>query len=477
MATVLIVDDEQTIREFLGILLKKEGHHVVVAETIAQAQAMLKDREFDLVVTDLRLGDGSGMDLLKFIKQSRPETQVVMITAFATMENAIEAMKLGAYDYQLKPFKLTEIRLVISKALEKTALIKENRALKKQLSTRSSCDALLGKSPAMSQVFTLIEKVAKNKTNILVCGESGTGKELVARAIHNLSDRAQKAFVAVNCGAIPETLVESEFFGYKRGAFTGAATDREGLFEAAQGGTLFLDEIGELPQSMQVKLLRALQERVIKRLGDAESISVDVRVIAATNRDLEAEVKNSRFREDLFYRLNVIQIRLPPLRERREDIPILIEHLVQKLGKEQTKELKGFSPEAMKILLDYRFPGNVRELENILERAVALAEGPVMGTTVLPHSLTSETSIDTERISLPSEGFSLEKTLDAIEYKLLCEALERTGGKKKRAAEVLGLTFRSMRYRLQKHKLGTKDDEPLEDELITPAPEVIEKTS
>ena len=440
------------MREILTIFLKKEGHDVTACSAVAEATAKIQEREFELVITDLRMPDGTGLDVLRQVKERRPETQVIIVTAFATMENAVEAMRLGAYDYQLKPFKLNEIRLVVQNALEKGALIRENRALKKRLQQRQG--ALVGKSAAMQRVYELIDKVAKAKTNIIVAGESGTGKELVARAIHEQSERAKGPFIAVNCGAIPETLVESEFFGYKRGAFTGAVQDKEGLFEAADGGTLFLDEVGELPQSMQVKLLRALQERMIKRVGATDQKAVDVRVIAATNRDLAAEVKAGRFREDLYYRLNVIAIRLPPLRERKDDIAILVEHFVQKFRAEQQKDVRGFSPDALRLLLDHRFGGNVRELENIVERAVTLSDAAIMGANVLPGEVSHAAPSGAPFVSIDDAGFSLEKTLDAMERRLLEEALAKTGGKKKKAATLLGLTFRSLRYRLEKHGLG-----------------------
>jgi two-component system response regulator PilR (NtrC family) len=457
VASVLVVDDEQSMREFLTIFLTKDGHDVTANASVKEAIQTLGEREFELVISDLRMPDGSGLDVLRNVKERKQEAQVIIVTAYATMENAVEAMRLGAYDYQLKPFKLNEIRLVVQNALEKGALIRENRALKQQLSARKG--ALVGKSAPMQRVYELVDKVAKAKTNVIVTGESGTGKELVARAIHNASERAKGAFIAVNCGAIPEALVESELFGYKRGAFTGAVTDKAGLFEAAEGGTLFLDEIGELPQSMQVKLLRALQERVIKRVGAPEEKKIDVRVIAATHRELAEEVKGGRFREDLFYRLNVISIRLPPLRERKEDIALLAAHFVQKFAVEQKKEVSGFSPEALRLLLDYRFSGNVRELENIVERAITLSDGGVMDASVLPAEVTHVAEASQASIRIDGDNFSLEKTLDSIERRLLEEALEKTGGRKKKAATLLGLTFRSLRYRLEKHGMSGGADE------------------
>ncbi len=454
-ADILVVDDEESMREFLAIFLRKEGYKVTVGNNVTQGAELLRTHKFDLLISDLRLPDGSGLDLLRLTKEKYESTEVIICTAFATMENAIEAMKLGAYDYQLKPFKIAEIRIIIQKALEKAELIAENRALKKELNERYGLEGLVGKSADMRQVYALVEKVARARSSVIVTGESGTGKELVARAIHQLSERSVKAFVAVNCGAVPEALMESEFFGHKKGSFTGAVADRAGLFESANGGTLFLDEIGELPSPLQVKLLRALQERKVRRVGGTEDIEVDVRVVAATNRDLQNEVKEGRFREDLFYRLNVIQIRLPALRERKEDIAMLIEHFLKRYGGDKKFE---FTPEALKLIIDYRFPGNVRELENLVERAVTLAESQQLGLSVLPPNLSPASDLDSAQFRIPEGGLSLEKTLDAIEFKLLTDALEKSGGVKKRAADLLGLTFRSMRYRLAKHALGK--DEP-----------------
>lgn len=463
MPSILVVDDEQSMRELLAISLKKDGYEVTTAASTKEALDVVHHHVFDLVVSDLRLPDGSGLDVLREVKTQRPETQVIICTAFATMENAIEAMRLGAYDYQLKPFAVSELRLVVSRALEKTELIRENKALKDELHGRSG-GRLVGRSQAMQQVFSLIDKVARTRTNVIVLGESGTGKELVAREIHDKSERAAARFVAVNCGAIPETLIESEFFGHKKGAFTGASSDRAGLFEAANGGTLFLDEIGDLPLAMQVKLLRALQERTVTRVGDTAPLTVDVRVVAATHRNLQEEVKAGRFREDLFYRLNVIALALPALRERREDIPLLVEHF---LGKHAGGKPAAFAPEAMRVLLDHAFPGNVRELENIVERAVALSDGPVLGPNVLPMNITDKSADVSAGVRLPEEGLDLEKLLDGLELSLIHQALERTGGAKKKAAVLLKLTFRSLRYRLDKHGLGaahSKDEDASVDD-------------
>ena len=374
MARILVADDERSMREFLEILLLKEDHEVLLADSAPRAIEMAASRDPDLVITDLKLGQMSGLDVLAAVKGLRTDVEVIMITAFASTENAIQAMKLGAYDYVVKPFKVDEISVVIQKALEKRALVAENRALKSRLEGRDRFARLVGRSSAMRDVFNVVEKVAPTSTTVLVTGESGVGKELVARAVHEKSPRSAGPFVAVNCGAIPEGLLESELFGHVKGAFTGADKTKSGLFQTASTGTLFLDEIGELPLPLQVKLLRALQDRRVKPVGGVEDIEVDSRIIAATNRDLQAEVKAGRFREDLFYRLNVIQVKVPPLRERREDVLLLAEHFLKQFAKEHGRPNLSFSRAALGALADYSFPGNVRELENIVERSVTLAE-------------------------------------------------------------------------------------------------------
>ena len=459
-ARILVVDDEPSMREFLGILFEKEGHTVALAGSGEAALARLEEDEFDLVVTDLKMAGLDGLEVVERVKRVAPDTQVVVITAFATTETAVEAMKRGAYDYVMKPFKVDAIKVVVAKALEKRALLRENVSLKAQLEARYSFGRLIGKSPAMQQVYDLIEKVAPTRTNILVTGESGTGKELVARALHYNSPRKRKPLVVVNCGAIPETLIESELFGHERGAFTGAVRSRTGMFEAAHGSTILLDEIGELPPPMQVKLLRVLQDRRVKRVGGSTETEVDVRVIAATNRPVEQDVADGRFREDLFYRLNVIQIRLPPLRDRREDIPLLVRHFLEQHREEAGKPgVGGFSKEAMAALLAHPFPGNVRELANLVERAVTLTTEGEIGPDVLPLSgglrRAGHGRPDGER-ELPAEGVDLEELVGDLERRLLLQALRRTGGVRKEAAKLLRITFRSIRYRLDKH--GIDDD-------------------
>jgi two-component system response regulator PilR (NtrC family) len=457
MSKVLVVDDEPSMREFLEILLRRLGHTPTTADDAPAGIARMNDEAFDLVLTDLKLPTGSGMDVLRHASEHHENTQVIMMTAFATAENAIEAMKLGAYDYVLKPFKVDEISVLIERALERRQLREENQALKKTLEARKGRARLLGTSETMKEVFGLIQKVAPTKTTLLITGESGTGKELVARAVHSRSPREEEPFVPVNCGAIPEQLIESELFGHVKGSFTGAHTDKAGLFEVAGDGTVFLDEIGELPLAMQVKLLRVLQERRVRRVGGVDDIPVKCRIIAATNRDLEDEVASGNFREDLYFRLNVIQLPLPALRERRADIPLLAETFVARFAEDQGSEVERISDEAMAHLAAYDWPGNVRELENVIERGVTLANGDTMDADGLPKKLREATG-DARTptgpyaapVELPEEGVDLEAILESLERRYLTQALELTGGKKKKAADLLGLSFRSFRYRLAK---------------------------
>ena len=460
---ILVADDEQSMREFLDIMLKKEGYKVSLASNGEEVAKLVDNDLFDLVLLDIRMPKLDGISALKKIKSNAPETIVIMITAYASADTAIKAMKEGAYDYITKPFKVEEIKLIIKNALEKKNLQKENILLKQVVRDRFHFGNIIGQSPKMVALYDLLEKVSPTKTNILITGESGTGKELVAKAMHYNSPRKEKPFVTLNCGAIPESLIESELFGHMKGAFTDAIATKKGLFEVADEGTIFLDEISELPLLMQVKLLRVLQDREFKRVGGTEDIRVDVRIIAATNKDLEEAVKEKRFREDLFYRLNVIQIKLPPLRDRKEDIQTLANHFLKKYSQELSKAISKISPEALQILLNYEYPGNVRELQNIIERAVAL-EG---SEELTPHNLSSYLSeqpllkkgpID---IEIPSEGIDLEKMVEDLERSLLLKALDRTKGIKKKAAELLHINFRSMRYRLEKYGLNHGVDSEL----------------
>jgi two-component system response regulator PilR (NtrC family) len=454
-ARILVVDDEQSMREFLEIFFRREGFDVTTTGDVESALLRVGADEFDVVISDVQMPERSGLDVLRGVKESSPETVVIMITAFATAETAITAMKEGAYDYVTKPFKVDELRLVVDKALEKKQLSSENRRLRSELREQLSRRNLVGNSASMQRVFELVARVADTKTNLLISGESGTGKELVARAIHDASDRAHKPFVAVNCGAIPENLLESELFGHVKGAFTGAVANKDGLFEVADGGTLFLDEVGELPPSLQVKLLRAIQEKRIRRVGGTQDRLVDVRILSATNRLLEDEVAAGRFREDLYYRLNVIQIGVPTLRERLEDVPLLVHHFVEKYSSELSKPVIGVSECAMERLLAYHYPGNVRELENVIERAVALVRGDEIDLDALPPTVVTPRRPESHD-RIPREGVQLDELLAQYERGLLLEALEKTGGVKKRAAHLLGVSFRSFRYRLE--KLGLDHD-------------------
>jgi two-component system, NtrC family, response regulator PilR len=460
---ILVADDEQSMREFLDIMLKKEGYRVTLAGNGEEVLKLIDKDIFDLVLLDIRMPKMDGIAVLKKIKASFPETIVIMITAYASADTAIKAMKEGAYDYITKPFKVEEIKVIIKNALEKKNLQKENLLLKQVVKDRYRFGSIIGQSPKMLALYDLLEKVAPTKTNILITGESGTGKELVAKAIHYNSSRKDKPFVTLNCGAIPESLIESELFGHMKGAFTDAIATKKGLFEMADEGTIFLDEISELPLLMQVKLLRVLQDREFKRVGGTEDIRVDVRIISATNKDLEEGVKEKRFREDLFYRLNVIQIKLPPLRERREDIAVLAAHFLKKYSDELNKNISKISPEALHLLLNYGYPGNVRELQNIIERAVALGNGQELIPQHLSSYLEEQVHIKKGMLDLdiPSDGIDLEKVIEDLERTLLLKALDRTKGIKKRAAELLRINFRSMRYRLEKYGLDNGGDEDL----------------
>ncbi len=463
-ARILIVDDEQSMRDFLRIFFSKQGYEAVVAENGLDALNRIKQEHFDLVMSDIRMPEMDGMRLLHEVRNFSDSLQIIIMTAYGSTADAIKAMKHGAYDYITKPFQLEEVRVTVEKALEKTELLKENRHLKEKLDDRFQVNRIVGSSKAMRDVFSMIRKVAETKTNILISGESGTGKELVARAIHGNSSRKEKAFVSVNCGAIPGELMESELFGHKQGSFTGAIKDKDGLFVAADGGTIFLDEIGELPLQLQVKLLRALQERKIMPVGDTKEITIDTRVLAATNRDLKEQVAKGLFREDLYYRLNVIQIHLPPLTERRDDIPLLVRHFVEKYSKEMDLEPLRVSEAAMMILAGHDYPGNVRELANIVERAVTLETTESIRPESLPPSLLERFGQESQeeevrpaarQAIIPEMGVTLDSVLEGIERDYIVEALENAKGVKKTAADLLGISFRSLRYRLKKLNLDS----------------------
>ena len=454
---ILVVDDELSMREFLSILLEREGYNVTVAASAQEALRIMESALFDLVLSDVNMPGLSGIELLASIKEKAPETAVLMLTAFSAADQAVEAMKLGAYDYVCKPFKNEEIKQLIRNALEKQGLRRENSLLKEDASERDSFCGIIGKSRKMRELFDMIQKVAPSQSSVLILGESGTGKELVARSIHTCSPRKSKPFVAVNCGAIPENLIESELFGHKKGSFTGAVGDHPGLFEQAEGGTLLLDEIGELPLLMQTKLLRVLQEREFKRVGDAQTRKTDVRIICASNRNLEALVTTGSFREDLYYRINVVKLLLPPLRERIEDIPLLAEYFCRKFQTGGRSSPATITPGALKALMNNPFPGNIRELENCIERSLII-DPVVISESSLPKQLTVKTACLTDSCDIPETGIQLEPMLEELEKKYLLKALEMTGGAKKKAGELLGMSFRSFRYRLAKFGLDSGEE-------------------
>ena len=457
MQRVLIVDDEKSMREFLSIVLRKEGHDVTVAAHGPEALSLIDKEIYDLIISDIKMPGLSGLDLLKAVKAVSPSTIVLMMTAFASTETAVEAMREGAYDYLTKPFKIDEVKLLVKNALERKQLQDENARLKQVVHERASFEQIVGRSEKLNKVLDLIRKVADANSNVLIFGESGTGKELVARAIHYNSRRRERPFVTVNCSALPEPLLESELFGHMKGSFTGAISNKEGLFEIANDGTIFLDEIGETPLGIQVKLLRVLQEKEFRRVGGTRDMKIDVRIVAATNRDLEKAIADGRFREDLYYRLDVIPIHLPPLRERPEDIPLLVESFLQKFTQEMGKTIARIEPEAVDLLSQQEWKGNVRELENVVERLVALAGtgtiGPEQVCECLPRS-----SEDSAPMILPPNGVDLEGMIAAIERDFLLKALQRTHGHKSRAAALLGLSRFQLHTRLKRYHIDVSPD-------------------
>lgn len=460
---ILVVDDERSIRELLAIVLRREGYDVLLAENGKNAIATLEREPVDILISDIKMPDLSGVDVLRAAKRIDQDILGIMITAFASTETAVEAMRLGACDYLSKPFDVDLLRMKVREKIESRQLRQENVLLKRTLGLTHQFANIIGRSESMLDVFKMIETVARTNSTILLTGESGTGKGLVAQAVHYHSLRRDRPVVAVNCGALPEALLESELFGHMRGAFTGADTNKKGLIEVAERGTVFLDEIGEMSAVMQVKLLRVLQERKFRRVGGLEEMQADIRVIAATNQDLSKLVGEGRFREDLFYRINVIGVHLPPLRDRREDIPLLAEHFLQKYSEQMDKNITGLSNDALEVMGRYDWPGNIRELENTIERAVALEATP----SILAESLPPNVRGDVPRtavgatvpaalppdLGLPAEGFDLEAHVQQIERGYLAEALKRAGGVQVKAAELLGMSFRSFRYYVKKYNL------------------------
>jgi two-component system, NtrC family, response regulator PilR len=452
---ILVVDDERSMRELLSIVLRREGYEVLLAENGRTALGLLEREPVDLLISDIKMPDMSGVEVLRAAKRIDPDILGIMITAFASTETAVEAMRLGACDYLSKPFDIDLLKMKVREKIENRQLRQENVLLKRTLGLSHQFANIIGRSNSMLDVFKMIQTVARTNSTILITGESGTGKGLVAQAIHFQSLRREKPMVSLNCGAMPENLLESELFGHMRGSFTGADANKKGLLEVAEKGTVFLDEIGEMTAVMQVKLLRVLQERRFRRVGGLEELTADIRVIAATNQDLSKAVAEGRFREDLFYRINVIPIGLPPLRDRREDIPLLAEHFLAKYSDQMEKEITGVSREAMDLLLNYDWPGNIRELENALERAVALEMTPA----VLPDSLPATIRGDAPRTApapteaLPESGFDLEEHVQEIERGYIAEALRKAGGVQVKAADLLGMSFRSFRYYVKKYNL------------------------
>ena len=453
-AKILIVDDEQSLREYLAIALEREGYEVSKAASGEEALRLLEEETFDLTLVDLRLPGADGLQVLRRAKSMDPTLVVMMMTAYSTVETAVEAMKHGAFDYLIKPFKTEALKLQIHRALEHRALHRENVRLRREVETKYRFENIVGKSPKMQELFETIRRVAGSRATVLVTGERGTGKELVARAIHFNSLRPSGPFVPLNCSAIPQELMESELFGHVKGAFTGAVAARHGVFELAHGGTLFLDEISEIPLTLQAKLLRVIQEREFRRVGGTKEVRVDVRIISATNRDLTEAIAKGAFRDDLFDRLNVVQLDVPPLRERREDIPLLVFHFLQRLSGETERPAKQIAPDALAVLEKYHWPGNVRELENVIERAVTLARSDRIEIADLPESVHRTGRGEPPPLELPPEGVSIEQVVAGVERSLLEQALQRTGGVQTKAAELLGCSLRSFRYLVKKYGIG-----------------------
>jgi two-component system, NtrC family, response regulator PilR len=464
-ARVLVVDDERSMRELLAIVLRRDGHEVLLAEDGRHALDLLRRGRVDVLITDIRMPEMSGVDVLREAKGFDPEIISIVMTAFASTDTAVEALRLGAADYVNKsPGAVNELRLRVRKELERRRLLQENVLLRRAMHTTHQFSNIIGNSSPMLAVFELIERIAPTSSTVLITGDSGTGKELVARAIHVNSPRHDRPFVALNCGALTETLLDSELFGHMRGSFTGADSNKKGLIEVAEKGTVFLDEIGEMSPMLQVKVLRLLQERKFRRVGGTEEIDADIRIIAATNRDLERMVADSQFREDLYYRINVIPVRLPPLRERADDVDLLAEHFTNKFAGQMKKDVRGISREALACLKAYAWPGNIRELENAIERAVALERTPAILRESLPDQVrggpvraataaSAAPPAASASTPLPAQGFDLEQHVQHLEREYLAEALRRSGGVKVKAAELLGMSFRSFRYYMKKYNL------------------------
>jgi two-component system response regulator PilR (NtrC family) len=452
MESILIVDDEKSLLDLLAVVFKKEGYSVKTAISGPKAREILEKEDVDLVITDIKMPQMSGMDVLKFVKDRNDETPVIMITAYGSVKQAVDALKAGALDYVVKPFDVEELKILVARGLEKLRLKQENILLKRDLRDKYSFEKMIGKSRIMQEIYTLIEKVATTDSTILVTGESGTGKEMAARAVHGQSHRGDGPFVSINCAALPENLLESELFGHTKGSFTGAIADKKGMFEAAGRGTLFLDEVGEMSPWTQVKLLRAIQERTVRRVGGTEEIPIDVRIIAATNQDLKKRIQEGKFREELFYRLNVISFEMPPLKKRIEDIPILVSHFLQKYCDKLGKPMKRLTPEVFGLFEAYPWPGNIRELENVIERVVAIEDRETITAGCLPREIISPQKKEETPLFL-QQGFSLTAHIDDLTKKYVNQALLTTGGNLRQAVPLLGISYRTLRYLIDKYEL------------------------
>lgn len=462
MVKILIIDDEKSILDLLSVVFKKEGYIVETSLSAKTALELIDKEEFDLILTDIKLPQMSGMKILKYAKEKYPAMPVVMITAYGTIKQAIEALKMGAMDYIVKPFNMEELKIIVAQGLENRRMKQENVLLKKDLEEKYGMNNMVGKSKKMLEVYNLIEKIAVTDSTVLISGESGTGKEIAARAIHFHSRRRERPFVSINCGALPENLLESELFGHVKGSFTGAIVNKKGMFETAEKGTLFLDEVGEMSPWTQVKLLRTLQDRKVRRVGGTEEFPIDVRIIGATNQDLKKRIEEGKFREDLFYRLNVISLELPPLRNRKEDIPLLVSHFLSKYCDKMGRDMKRMAPRVMKVFESYSWPGNVRELENAIERIIAIEERETITESSLPEELISPQR-EQDRSYEVKPGFDLNVTLDDISRNFVQQALRRTNGNLKETATLLGINYRSLRYLIE--KLGLRSAKEAERQL------------
>jgi DNA-binding NtrC family response regulator len=468
MEKILVIDDEKSILDLLSVVFEKEGYIVKTSLSATRAVELMGNEDFDIIISDIKMPRMSGMELLRYVRENRPDIPIVMITAYGTIKQAVEALKAGAMDYIVKPFDVEELKIIVAQGLEKKRLKEENLFLKKELKEKYDFENMIGKSKVMQEIYDLIEKVAGTDSTVLVTGESGTGKEIAARSIHYMSTRRERAFVSINCGALPENLLESELFGHVKGSFTGAIVNKKGMFEIAEKGTLFLDEVSEMSPWTQVKLLRALQDKRIRRVGGTEEIPVDVRIIGASNQDLKKSIKEGNFREDLFYRLNVISFEMPPLRKRKEDIPLLVTHFLEKYCNGMGRQMKRIAPEVFGVLESYPWPGNVRELENAIERVVAIEERGTITKGSLPKEMLQP---DDKQEVAPSlePGFDLNAVLDEISSGYVQQALQFSRGNLKEAANILGVNYRSLRYLVEKHGLknanrGNKDG--LEEEYV-----------